>query len=158
MYIYIPFFIINFLETTPFTPDISYRLLSTIMLLHLSWSIFCLFFVKVYSNLYHHPHFTLSRKRLFCLSKETCTHVLCKKRDSSRWLFWCWENETLFFFSNGKESTAVGKSDRRFGARSLGWSFTWINARAKATLCSLPMQWRILCFWAFRRTHGVRVV
>lgn len=34
------------------------------------------------------------------------------------------------------ESTPVGKSDRRFGARSRGWSFAWINARAETTLLS----------------------
>lgn len=38
------------------------------------------------------------------------------------------------------------------GTAPHGWSFTWINARAETTLLSLPMQWRTLCFWAFRRT------
>lgn len=62
-------------------------------------------------------------------------------------------------FSNSKESTPVGKSDRRFGARPHGWSFTWINARAETTLLSL-MQWRTLCFWAFRRIYdgGIHAV
>lgn len=46
------------------------------------------------------------------------------------------ERNGFVFFPDGKESTPVGKSDRRFGAWPHGWSFTWINARAETTLPS----------------------
>jgi len=47
-----------------------------------------------------------------------------------------WERNGSVLFPDGKESTPVGKSDRRFRARLVHGSFMWINARAETTLLS----------------------